>query len=144
MLKCRFAAAAIVAVALPLAAHAQQKEIKIGVIYDLTGPLAGGGSELQYIGAKIMLDQYAKTGVEGYKVEAVYADAQVAGDPVLKAFRQQVDVAVPMPNLPEMSMAWSPATTAMNTVVKKTATPKQALDEAQKEVLERIANLLKK
>jgi ABC-type branched-subunit amino acid transport system substrate-binding protein len=61
-------------------AAAQEKKIKIGVIYDLTGPLAGGGSELQYIGAKIMLDQYAKTGVEGYKVEAVYADAQSKPD----------------------------------------------------------------
>ena len=61
-------------------ADAQEKKIKIGVIYDLTGPLAGGGSELQYIGAKIMLDQYTKTGVEGYKVEAVYADAQSKPD----------------------------------------------------------------
>jgi len=26
-------------------AEAQEKKIKIGVIYDLTGPLAGGGSE---------------------------------------------------------------------------------------------------
>ena len=32
--------------------------------------------------------------------------------------------AVPMPNLPEMTMVWSPATTAMNTIVKKAATPK--------------------
>ena len=63
-----------------VSADAQEKKIKIGVIYDLTGPLAGGGSELQYIGAKIMLDQYAKTGVEGYKVEAVYADAQSKPD----------------------------------------------------------------
>src|SRR3989441_5721770 len=63
-----------------ISAQAQEKKIKIGVIYDLTGPLAGGGSELQYIGAKIMLDQYAKTGVEGYKVEAIYADAQSKPD----------------------------------------------------------------
>ncbi|HKI04562.1 MAG TPA: extracellular solute-binding protein [Thermoanaerobaculia bacterium] len=76
--------------------------------------------------------------------KGVYADPQVAADPILKAFRQQVDVAVPMPNLPEMSMVWSPATTAMNTIVKKTATPKEALDRAQKEVLERISSLLKK
>ncbi|MCP4618750.1 MAG: ABC transporter substrate-binding protein [Bradyrhizobium sp.] len=62
------------------AADAQEKKIKIGVIYDLTGPLAGGGSELQYLGAKIMLDHYVKTGVEGYKVEAVYADAQSKPD----------------------------------------------------------------
>src|SRR3954462_6822656 len=75
---------ALVAVAATLgmavSAHAQDKKIKIGVIFDLTGPLAGGGSELQYTGVKIMLDHYAKTGVEGYKVEAVYADAQSKPD----------------------------------------------------------------
>jgi arabinogalactan oligomer/maltooligosaccharide transport system substrate-binding protein len=76
--------------------------------------------------------------------KGVYADPQVAGDPILKAFRQQVDVAVPMPNLPEMSMVWSPATTAMNVIVKKAATPKAAMDQAQKEVVERINSLLKK
>src|SRR5437899_156672 len=74
--------AAMAAQAMAVSAHAedQAKKIKIGVIFDLTGPLAGGGSELQYIGAKIMLDHYAKTGVEGYKVEAVYADAQSKPD----------------------------------------------------------------
>ncbi len=46
-----------------------------------------------------------------------------------------------MPNVPEMTMVWSPATTAMNLIVKKSSTPKEALDQAQKEVEERIANL---
>lgn len=73
--------------------------------------------------------------------KAAYADAQIAADPVLKAFREQVEVAVPMPNLPEMTLVWSPATTAMNKIVKKSATPKAALDAAQKEVVERIAKL---
>src|SRR3954449_13263452 len=72
--------AAIAVLGMTVAADAQDKKIKIGVIYDLSGPLAGGGSELQYIGARIMLDHYAKTGVEGYKVEAVYADAQSKPD----------------------------------------------------------------
>jgi ABC-type branched-subunit amino acid transport system substrate-binding protein len=72
--------AAIAALGMAASAQAQEKKIKIGVIYDLTGPLAGGGSELQYTGAKIMLDSYAKTLVEGYKVEAVYADAQSKPD----------------------------------------------------------------
>ena len=72
--------AAIAVLGMAVSAEAQEKKIKIGVIYDLTGPLAGGGSELQYIGAKIMLDHFAKTGVEGYKVEAVYADAQSKPD----------------------------------------------------------------
>ncbi|MDO9059589.1 MAG: ABC transporter substrate-binding protein, partial [Bradyrhizobium sp.] len=72
--------AAIAALGMAASAEAQEKKIKIGVIYDLTGPLAGGGSELQYTGAKIMLDSYAKKEIEGYKVEAIYADAQSKPD----------------------------------------------------------------
>ena len=53
---------AISATSLAVAAQAQDKKIKIGVVFDLTGPLAGGGSELGYIGAKIILDHFAKTG----------------------------------------------------------------------------------
>ena len=67
--------------ALAASAQAQAKKIKIGVVYDLTGPFAGGGSELQYIGAKIMIDYFIKQGgVEGYQIEAVYADAQSKPD----------------------------------------------------------------
>ena len=63
------------------AAGAQEKTIKIGVIYDLTGPFAGGGSELHYDGAKIMIDWFnAHGGIDGYKVDAVYADAQSKPD----------------------------------------------------------------
>jgi ABC-type branched-subunit amino acid transport system substrate-binding protein len=58
-------------------ARAQGKKLKIGVIFDYTGPLAGGGSDLHALGAKIMIDYFAKKGgVEGYAIEAVYADAQ--------------------------------------------------------------------
>ena len=71
----------------------------------------------------------------------VYTDPKVAADPVLKAFFEQVKVAVPMPNLPEMTMVWSPATTAMNTVVKGTAKPKEALDGAQAAVQADVARL---
>src|SRR5713226_2685987 len=58
--------------------HPQGKKvIKIGVIFDYTGPLAGGGSDLHALGAKIMIDYFAKKGgVEGYQIEALYADAQ--------------------------------------------------------------------
>jgi branched-chain amino acid transport system substrate-binding protein len=60
---------------------AQGKEIKIGVIYDYTGPLAAGGSALQALGAKIMIDYINRQGgVEGYKINAIYADAQSKPD----------------------------------------------------------------
>jgi arabinogalactan oligomer/maltooligosaccharide transport system substrate-binding protein len=75
---------------------------------------------------------------------AVYDDAKVKADPVLSAFRKQVDAAVPMPNLPEMSMFWSHATTAMNILTKKSATPKAAMDEAQAKLVKDVAGLRKK
>jgi branched-chain amino acid transport system substrate-binding protein len=69
-------AAAIVAVALAAPAVAQ-KEIKIGVIYDLTGPFAAGGSEAAYLGNKIAIDMInEKGGVDGYRIRPTYADAQ--------------------------------------------------------------------
>jgi len=62
-------------------ALAQAKKIKIGVVYDYSGPLAGGGSDLHALGAKIMIDHFAKRGgVEGYQIEAIYADAQSKPD----------------------------------------------------------------
>ena len=62
-------------------ALAQGKRLKIGVVYDYTGPFAGGGSELHALGAKIMIDYFIKKGgVEGYQIDAVYADAQSKPD----------------------------------------------------------------
>ena len=74
-------AAAVLLLGVSAGARAQEKTIKIGVVYDLTGPFAGGGSELHYLGAKIMIDWFnAHGGVEGYKINAVYADAQSKPD----------------------------------------------------------------
>lgn len=71
---------------------------------------------------------------------AVYDDPEVAGDPILSAFRDQVEHAEPMPNLAEMSMAWSPLTTAMNAIFKGTD-PQLALTEAQGKVEADVARL---
>ena len=75
----RFAFATVAVLVLLLAAEsgAQGKKLRIGVIYDYSGPLAGGGSDLHALGAKIMIDHFVKKGgVEGYQIEALYADAQ--------------------------------------------------------------------
>ena len=58
-------------------ALAQGKEVKIGVIYDYTGPFAAGGSVAAAIGTKFAIDMInERGGVEGYKIVPVYADAQ--------------------------------------------------------------------
>jgi arabinogalactan oligomer/maltooligosaccharide transport system substrate-binding protein len=85
----------------------------------------------------------ALEGRQSPAVKAIYDDPKVAADPILKAFKKQVDVAVPMPNLPEMSMVWGPATTMMNAVTKKGATPKAGLDTAQAAVANAVAKLRK-
>ena len=79
--KIRFLAAGFLAAAtlgiLALPVSADDKEIKIGVIFDYTGPYAAGGSALQAAGARILIDYLNREGgVEGYKINAIYADAQ--------------------------------------------------------------------
>ncbi len=75
----RALAAAVVAATLVAApqAQAQRKEVKIGVIYDYTGPFAAGGSQAAALGTKIAIDMInERGGVEGYKIVPMYADAQ--------------------------------------------------------------------
>ena len=73
-----------VAAALGLAAataSAQQKEIKIGLIFDQTGPFAGGGSVAAQLGSKYAIDiMNERGGVEGYKIVPVFVDAQSKAD----------------------------------------------------------------
>jgi branched-chain amino acid transport system substrate-binding protein len=72
-------AAALMVVA--AGAGAQSKELKVGVIYDLTGALAAGGSNASYLGTKYAIDMInEKGGVEGYKIKPIYADAQSKPD----------------------------------------------------------------
>ena len=74
------------------------KKIKIGVVYDYSGPMAAGGSELHALGTKIMIDYFnRKGGIEGYQIEPVYADAQskpeVAINEVVRLIEQEkVDI----------------------------------------------------
>ncbi|MDB5590965.1 ABC transporter substrate-binding protein [Enterovirga sp.] len=56
-------------------------DIKVGVIYDLTGAFAGGGSKAGSIGNKIAIDMInERGGVAGHKIVPFYADAQSKTD----------------------------------------------------------------
>src|SRR5689334_5874686 len=77
----RLAVPAVIAggclLAMLTATGAAAQDIKIGTIYDLTGPFAGGGSKPAFIGNKIAIDMInEKGGVEGHKIVAIDADAQ--------------------------------------------------------------------
>ncbi|HSB18921.1 MAG TPA: extracellular solute-binding protein [Anaeromyxobacteraceae bacterium] len=85
----------------------------------------------------------ALEGRQSPALKAVYDDPKVAADPILASFRKQVEVAVPMPNVPEMTMMWSPATTALNKINAGSTSPQEALDVAQKAVERDVAGLRK-
>jgi branched-chain amino acid transport system substrate-binding protein len=74
----------LIAAALTLCAGtalAQAKEIKIGVVYDLTGAFAAGGSNASYLGTKYAIDMInERGGVEGVKIRPIYVDAQSKAD----------------------------------------------------------------
>src|SRR5438874_13056078 len=81
----KLAAAGIAAsplVSAPSLLRAQQKPIRIGVLYDLSGPFAAAGSVPCAIGAQIAIDlTNEKGGVVGkYKLEPVKADSQSKAD----------------------------------------------------------------
>ena len=113
-----------------IAAPSAQKEAAFDLVKFLTGEEAG----------KVMALEGRQTPAN----QKVYEDPRVAGDPVLKAFHDQVEVAIPMPNVPEMTMVWSPATTMMGAVIRHAATPKAGLEKAQKQVEKDVANLRKR
>ncbi len=73
--------------------------------------------------------------------KAVYNNPDVTSDPVLSAFRKQLETAVPMPNYAEMTLMWSPVTTAMNKIVKGSASAQSAMDEAQQTITTSIEAL---
>ena len=75
--------------------------------------------------------------------KAVWTEPQGGNAPLLKVFRQQVDNAVPMPNRAEMTMMWTPATSAMTSVVQHSSSPAAALEVAQKEFMEAVMRLRK-
>src|SRR5688572_20145737 len=76
-MKRRILVLAAIAAAFTQIASAQQKELKVGVIYDYTGAFAAGGSEAAGLGTKIAIDMLnERGGVEGYKIMPIYADAQ--------------------------------------------------------------------
>lgn len=73
-------------------ALAQAKELKVGVIYDLTGPFAAGGSNASYLGTKYAIDMInERGGVEGWKIKPSYADAQSKAEVAINEYERLVN-----------------------------------------------------
>ncbi len=84
--------AAVAAVGIAATAHAQQKEIKLGVIYDYSGAFAAGGSQAAAIGTKAAIDMInERGGIEGYRLKPIYADAQSKAEVAINEMTRLLD-----------------------------------------------------
>ena len=74
-------------------AQAQAETVRIGTIYDLTGPFAAGGSVASSVGTQIAIDLInEKGGVGGkYKVAPVNADSQSKPDVAINEASRLID-----------------------------------------------------
>src|SRR5207253_9578134 len=74
-------------------ARAQEPPIRIGVLYDLSGPFAAAGSVASSIGAQIAIDLVnEKGGVLGkYKIEPLSADSQSKADAAINEAERLVN-----------------------------------------------------
>lgn len=117
----------------------------------IEGVFVSAGSkqkELAYDFAKFLTSEEAGLvlALEGRQLhtnKGIYADKRVSGDKVLKAFHDQLANAEAMPNRAEMTMVWSPATTAMNKISKGSSTPEAAIKEAAETIQTSIDALRK-
>ncbi|TDR89199.1 ABC transporter substrate-binding protein [Enterovirga rhinocerotis] len=79
-----FAVAAIAAATISLSSGAARPEIRVGVVYDLTGPLAASGSKAAYLGTRIAIDMInERGGVAGRRIVPLYADSRSRADAAL-------------------------------------------------------------
>jgi len=64
---------------------------------------------------------------------AAYDDPEIGGDPVLSAFRAQLEHTVPMPATPEMRLVWTPYKTGLQRVIEQGDAPAGVLTAIEDE-----------
>ena len=82
--------------------------------------------------------------IEGGQLPAnvsAFEHPKVSNDDTAMAFRRQLETAVPIPNLPAMTLLWKPLETSLKKVVKGAAQPDTALHQLQKQISADLARL---
>ena len=89
---------------------------------------------MQYLAGDEAALLRARTARQTVANVAAYRDPRIAKDPLIAAFRQQLDDARVMPGTPEMRIAWSPYDMAIQQVVALGGDPNAALREAEQKI----------
>lgn len=72
-------------------------------------------------------------GRQSVATQSAYRDERVANDPILAAFRMQLERSHPMPTQPLMTATWEPLARAIRGVMRGATEPAAALEAAQSE-----------
>ena len=70
-----------------------------------------------------------------------YEDADVAANEIIMAMEKTTKTALPMPNIPEMSVMWGPAESLLTAVNKSGEDVETAAEKYQQEALTAIADM---
>ena len=70
-----------------------------------------------------------------------YDDKEVASNEMILAMKQSAEKAIPMPNIPEMSVMWGPAESLLAAVNKSGEDVDTAAEKYQKEALTAIQDM---
>lgn len=84
------------------------------------------------VGAEPAIER-AVLGRQSVATLAAYEDPRIRADPILAAFRDQLDSATPLPNRPEMAATWEPMARALRRVTRGALLPADAVRTAQQE-----------
>ncbi|WP_066967476.1 extracellular solute-binding protein [Microbulbifer sp. Q7] len=83
-------------------------------------------------------------GIDGGQLPAnisAFAHPQLATNDAAMAFRRQLEVAVPIPNLPAMTLVWVPLENALKKIVKGAAQPEAEMHQLQRQLSIDLARL---
>ena len=86
---------------------------------------------MEFLTARDAAVRMAVTGGQLPANMAAFDDPQIAGNPVAMAYRRQLDTAVPIPNLPEMTLLWKSLENVLKKVVKGAAQPAPEMQRLQ-------------
>lgn len=97
------------------------------------------------LGAYLVSPAAAKIlALEGRQLPArrdLYQDTRIVNDPIVAGFKAQLEHTTPIPSRAEMALVWSPMEVAMKKAARGAAPPQEALAEAQKAMLQSLADL---
>ncbi len=108
--------------------------IEAGFLNPKSQVRAEAAAFLRYLVAPEAALLRARLGRQSVSTAATWDDAQVRKDPVLSAFRAQLESMVPMDNRPEMRAFWEPGQQALRQVLRGSVEPERALRLAQQQL----------